>query len=155
MKSHKNLLLFILINSLLAIALSQYVSFDGNTKTKSILIGDKIVYIINYPLNYSIITYPKQINNTGYSRQFSASKDIIKKNETSFIIIGVNNNSQICHQLFIFENNNLDSDGIKCQGKQYNTISKVEGKYMKVNKIIIYAIHSQRLILYLFTTKSG
>ena len=151
MKSHKNLLLFILINSLLPIALSQYVSFDINTKTKSILIGDKIVYIINYSNNNAIITYPKQINNTGYSSQFSASKDIIKKDETSFIIIGVNSNSQICHQLFIFENNNLNSDGIKCTGKQYNSISKIEGKYIKDNKMIIYAIHSPRLMLYLFT----
>ena len=116
MRCQKNVLFIALIYSVIKIVLLQSELFDSETKVKSIYINEKIVYIIDQSNDYSINIY-KESKKFNYTRTFSVSKDIKKINDSSFIIIGLNSNNKICHQIF----------EIKRLNKNYNEHQKYNG----------------------------
>jgi hypothetical protein len=75
--------------------------------TKSILLEDNMIYIFNNESDFSINFINPEISKASYSRQIKYNKNIIKKNDSSFIIIGINDADEICFENYGIIDNNL------------------------------------------------
>ena len=157
MKCTKNFLFISLFYALLNFVCSQATIFDANnTGTKSIYCDGKIIYILTATNNNEIKIYQNDEMNTHYSNRISAFKDILKKDETSFIIIGISQDYQICHQIFNINGNELvtESTNPYCT-TELSPLSKLEGKYINDNKFIIYCLIGKNFMIYVLDLKSG
>ena len=110
MKCRKFFLLYIFIFSFIKESYEQErKDFDDNLGTKSIIMNDKIFYIRNIENDYVINIYPETTISGTYDVSFKSNKDIIKKDNTNFVIIGLNENKYLYLQTFIFENDIIQS----------------------------------------------
>ena len=162
MKTKKNVLSIILVFSLFSIALEQgetIYAFDKDKNIKSISIGDNIVYISNRATNNTVNIIKKEISSY-HEDVIKYNKDILKKSDSSFIIIGTNQeNTNPCYEVFSIENNSIKKEKGKngCIGSIYfPSLYKMEGRYIKENKIILSTIDSRKFYCYMihFTNDS-
>ena len=154
MKCNINILfLFLfLFCSLINFAYSQVVELENNTGVKSIYIDGKIIYILTDAADNKIKSYASG-ETTEYAEYdvsyFSSHKNILKIDNSKFIIIGLNSGNRLCHR--IFDITDISSEGTyTCTRNSYDSISKVEGKYVNKNQFIIFCVRNSDLMIYLF-----
>ena len=121
-------------------------SFDPAINTKSIIINDKIVYIINSADNYDIKINQEIKGN--YSISFKNNKDIIKQCDSNFIIIGLDANNYLSFQKFILEDDNVQTGTFITSTLYLNPIYNFETKYIKNNEFIVYTHTSNKFNCY-------
>ena len=148
MKRKNFFFILIFIYSSLKIFLAE--DFYNGNGVKPIYISDKIIYIINKSDNNQIMIFKNETKKFNYSSLIRNNKDIIKINDSDFIIIGLHNNNSICYQRCRFDDtNNIKTDELKCLDKMLNSNSKIDGRYIKDDKLLIYTQESNGFYSYL------
>ena len=149
MKCNINFLFIFLFCSLINFAYSDIEELEDNKEVKSIYIDNKIIYILTDSANNEIKSYPSGINGEYETSYFSIYKNILKIDDSRFIIIGQASDGRLCHR--IFNINDISSGGTyRCTRSNYEGISKVEGKYVNDNQFIIFYLINRDFMIYLF-----
>ena len=123
---------------------------DGLVGTKSIFINDKIIYVLDIQNNFQIKSINTEINPASHNEEIKRNKNILKKDETHFIIIGLNERNKLCIEIFEFLNNNISviRELERYNNIPFNTPSFMEARYIEKDKLIIYTVESQKFMLY-------
>lgn len=157
----KQLFFIVLIFTQLKITLNQNTQtayrLEPMLGTKSILTEDNMIYIFNNESDFRINFINPGIPKASYSRQIKYNKNILKKNDSSFIIIGLNDNNDICFENFaIIDDNNLtNTKRLNCYDITYNYPDIMEARYIKQDKIMIYTFENRRFRCYLIDFKNN
>ena len=147
-------LIFVLLYIKIKISLGQvdkpaYV-INERTGIKSIIIGNKIVYIINNSVNLEIKVIDDEIPDSSYNLNIINHKDILKVDESNFIIIGLKNDNEICLERYAIESNTITKKrDIECYNIINSYPSNMEARYIENNKIIIYS-HESKIFRYYY-----
>ena len=150
MKCNNNFLIIPLLCILINFSYSEpdeTITLDNKKGTKSIYINDKIIYIFESG-NNTIISYPSNKIIGEYSSSFASTKDILKIDDSKFVIIGQNTQNQICLQTININDDNLEQENSICPISVTNSLSKMEGKYIKNNQLIIYFLTNRNFVIY-------
>ena len=146
MKCQKNLFIFILIYSLFEISFEQTdPEFSGNTNIKLDNFGNNIIYIVNQANNQEIKIYNRETTSISHGSSIINNKDILKINDSNFIIIGSNlNNINPCFEIYKIENDGRISliKSICIINIAFNDLIRMEARYIGDEKLIIYTVES-------------
>ena len=147
------LLFFILLYIKIKASLEQVdqsaYAIEERIGTKSIMIGNNIVYIFNNNINSEIKVRGDEIPDSSYNKEILYHKDILKINESNFIIIGLNYDNKICFENYAIENNNITlTKELNCYDAPNNYPYSMEAKYIEKDKLIIYTVELWRLKYY-------
>ena len=124
--------------------------------TKSILLEDNMIYIFNNESDFSINFINPEISKASYSRQIKYNKNIVKKNDSSFIIIGLNDADEICFENYAIIDNNLTiTRRLDCYYITYRFPDIIEARYIEQDKLIIYTFEYRIFRCYLIDFKNN
>ena len=152
MKCQKNILFFFLSYSFFKLTFEQIenpIIFDDEANIKTAYVGNDIVYIVNKPDNTTIGLYKKG-NISNHDAKILNYKDILKKNDSSFIIIGSNDDTynNLCFQIFSIQSNIVRRETTVCPSISFSNLFKMEARYIENNVLIIYTIEARDLFCY-------
>ena len=140
-------ILFILLNLIYMQPTLPSQEFDTDINCKVIIIEQKIIYIINKENDNSIYYYDlpninsRNIFLSNYNSQDSIIKkvkNIIKIEDTGFMIFGLNEGNEFCYKTYNLKSTTKKKD--KCFNLNFNANSYLDGKYIKDSKVILSTI---------------
>ena len=151
MKCNKNFLFISFIYALLNIVDSEI--FDNHVGIKFAYIGNKLIYIYTNSDNESIKSYPDGRIIGNYQDFVSYDKDILKIDDSNFLIIGSDSERRICYKKFSIDDNGAQENFSDCLSIESNFITRMKGKYISESQFIIYCvINNNNFMFYSFKT---
>ena len=160
MKFQQKILFFIQIYSILKITFEQNtqnaIVLESKIGMKSILIGDSMIYIFNEETNFNIYFINPEISPANHNNEIQKKKDILKKDESNFIIIGLNVNDKICFENYVIENNNIiNNKGLELFYIPNSSPGIMEARYIKEDKLLVYTLENLNFRVYLINFKTN